>query len=82
MTLGRCLEALKCNQSAPAGAPARCIPFRESKITHIFKDALHGWGHLVLAVCVSPVAGAAAPRMHACAHTLHARSRAMPPRVT
>jgi hypothetical protein len=28
MVLGRCLEALKCNQSAPPGAPQRIIPFR------------------------------------------------------
>ncbi|KAF5827861.1 kinesin motor domain-containing protein, partial [Dunaliella salina] len=57
MVLGRCLEALKHNQAAAPGAPQRVIPFRESKITHLFKDVLHGWGHLVLSVCVSPVAG-------------------------
>lgn len=42
MTLGRCLEVLKANQSAPPGAAQRMIPFRESKITHLFKDVLHG----------------------------------------
>eukprot|EP00967_Tisochrysis_lutea_P127301 scaffold216279_cov20-Tisochrysis_lutea.AAC.2 len=28
MVLGRCLEALKCNQAAAPGAPQRVIPFR------------------------------------------------------
>lgn len=56
MCLGRCLEVLKANQAAPSGAPQRVLPYRESKITHLFKDALHGWGHLVLAVSASPSA--------------------------
>jgi hypothetical protein len=29
---------------------------RESKITHLFRDVLHGYGHLVLSVSVSPMA--------------------------
>ncbi len=47
MKLGRCLEALRWNQSNPNGIP-KVIPFRESKITHLFKDALCGWGHVVM----------------------------------
>jgi len=65
MTLGRCLEALRHNQQqrqtsraggAP-GAPAlRVVPYRESKVTHLFRDALHGYGRVVLSVNVSPCA--------------------------
>lgn len=32
------------------------MPYRESKVTHIFRDVLHGWGRLVLSVSVSPSA--------------------------
>jgi len=53
MTLGRCLEALRWNQQHP-NAEQRLVPYRESKVTHIFRDVLHGWGRLVLSVCVSP----------------------------
>jgi hypothetical protein len=57
MTLGRCLEALRWNQQhRNGGAPLRVVPYRESKVTHLFRDALHGWGHVVLSVNVSPCA--------------------------
>lgn len=68
MTLGRCLEALRWNQqqqhiaraasssSAAAPAPLRVVPYRESKVTHLFRDALHGYGHVVLSVNVAPCA--------------------------
>ena len=56
MTLGRCLEALRWNQQH-RGGPLRVVPYRESKVTHLFRDALHGWGQVVLSVNVSPVAG-------------------------
>ena len=55
MTLGRCLEALRWNQTHP-DAELRLVPYRESKITHLFRDALHGWGQILLSVNVSPVA--------------------------
>ncbi|PSC76545.1 Kinesin KIF19 [Micractinium conductrix] len=57
MTLGRCLEALRWNQQHRDKAPAslRVVPYRESKVTHLFRDALHGWGQVVLSVNVSPV---------------------------
>ena len=55
MTLGRCLEALRWNQTHLDSVP-RLVPYRESKITHLFRDALHGWGQILLSVNVSPVA--------------------------
>ncbi|KAL4444957.1 hypothetical protein ABPG77_004007 [Micractinium sp. CCAP 211/92] len=56
MTLGRCLEALRWNQQHKGGGNLRVVPYRESKVTHLFRDALHGWGQVVLSVNVSPVA--------------------------
>ena len=58
MTLGRCLEALRYNQQVKktgnlAKVPFKMIPYRESKVTHMFRDAFHGYGHIVLSVNVS-----------------------------
>ena len=52
MTLGRCLEALRLNQKNRT--TSQVIPYRESKVTHLFRDALHGYGNVVLSVNVSP----------------------------
>lgn len=56
MTLGRCFEALRYNQARPR-AERRLVPYRESKVTHLFRDAFHGRGALALLVCVSPAPG-------------------------
>eukprot|EP00793_Prasinoderma_coloniale_P003228 PRCOL_00005863-RA len=53
MTLGRCFEALRHNQARPR-SERRLVPYRESKVTHLFRDAFHGQGALALLVCVSP----------------------------
>ena len=74
MTLGRCLEALHWNQTHPGAAP-RLVPFRESKITHLFRDALHGWGRILLSVNVSP----AAQDYDETSHVLKVRPRSGPP---
>ncbi|KAA6416833.1 MAG: kinesin motor domain containing [Trebouxia sp. A1-2] len=55
MTLGRCLEALRWNQQHRAVEP-KLVPYRESKVTHLFRDVLHGWGQILLSVNVSPCA--------------------------
>lgn len=52
MTLGRCLEALRLNQKNKT--TTQMIPYRESKVTHLFRDALHGYGNVVLSVNLSP----------------------------
>eukprot|EP00854_Cymbomonas_tetramitiformis_P013911 gene13911-16443_t len=52
--LGRCLKALRWNQQHKESEP-RLLPYRESKVTHIFRDVLHGWGKILLVVNVSPV---------------------------
>ncbi|KAK9841114.1 hypothetical protein WJX74_000215 [Apatococcus lobatus] len=53
MTLGRCLETLRWNQQHASQEP-RLVPYRESKVTHIFRDVLHGWGQILLSVNISP----------------------------
>lgn len=45
MTLGHCLKAMR---------ERTVLPYREAKLTHIFKDALLGRGRLVMCVCVNP----------------------------
>lgn len=55
-TLGRCLQALRANSTAASSAHVRPVPYRECKLTHLFKDILHGEGALALLVCVSPLA--------------------------
>jgi hypothetical protein len=67
MALGRCLEALRANQAAAAAASQRAaaggaaaapaitvVPYRVSKLTHLFRDALHGQGRMALLVALSP----------------------------
>ena len=41
---------------AMSARPWRRVPYRESKITHLFKSALHGWGRIMLCVNVSAAA--------------------------
>jgi hypothetical protein len=43
MTLGRCLEALRWNQQHRGGA-LRVVPYRESKVTHLFRCVWGGGG--------------------------------------
>ena len=38
MTLGRCLEALRWNQQHKGGGNLRVVPYRESKVTHLFRQ--------------------------------------------
>ncbi|WIA16462.1 hypothetical protein OEZ85_013146 [Tetradesmus obliquus] len=56
MTLARCLEVLRYNQQHPGDE--KVIPYRESKITHLFKQVLHGNGRFVMVVNVSPASEA------------------------
>ncbi len=53
MQLGRCLEALRHNQMNPK-APQKNVPFRDSKLTMLFRDALCGFGHMVMICNVNP----------------------------
>lgn len=39
MTLGRCLEVLRWNQQHKGAPSLRVVPYRESKVTHLFRCA-------------------------------------------
>ncbi|XP_016991763.1 kinesin-like protein KIF23 [Drosophila rhopaloa] len=55
MTLRTCLEYLRENQLAAGnGLPPKKIPYRESKITHIFKSYFDGEGQVSMIVCINP----------------------------
>ncbi|XP_014280741.1 kinesin-like protein KIF23 [Halyomorpha halys] len=50
LTLRTCLEILKENQN---GAN-KMIPYRESRLTHLFKNYFDGQGQVTMIICVSP----------------------------
>ncbi|XP_032525649.2 kinesin-like protein KIF23 [Danaus plexippus] len=51
MTLRTCLEALRENQISNAN---NMVPYRESKITHLFKNFFEGEGQVRMVVCANP----------------------------
>lgn len=51
MTLRTCLEALRENQINGAN---NMVPYRESKITHLFKNFFEGEGQVRMIVCANP----------------------------
>ena len=60
MCLRSCLEMLRDNQMKGAN---RMVPYRESKLTHLFKSFFEGCGKVKMVVCVNP-------RAEDCAETL------------
>ncbi|OQR66674.1 kinesin protein KIF23-like [Tropilaelaps mercedesae] len=50
--LRKCLELLRENQTNPSAN--RNIPFRESKLTYLFKSFFEGRGRVKMVVCVNP----------------------------
>lgn len=53
MQLGRCLEAVRFNQLNPK-QPQRVVPFRDSKLTFLFRDVLTGHGSMAMICNVNP----------------------------
>lgn len=51
MTLRNCLEMLRENQANDCG---KIIPYRDSKLTHLFKNFFEGEGSIRMIVCVNP----------------------------
>ncbi|KOB71648.1 Kinesin-like protein KIF23 [Operophtera brumata] len=51
MTLRTCLEALRENQ---INGTNNMVPYRESKITHLFKNFFEGEGQVRMVVCANP----------------------------
>lgn len=52
LVLRQCFEKLRENQRTP-GAPAP-VPYRESKITHLFKNFFEGSGKVRMVICINP----------------------------
>ena len=51
MTLRSCLEILRENQSQGS---SKMVPYRDSKLTHLFKNYFDGEGRVRMIVCVNP----------------------------
>lgn len=52
MTLRQCLETLRRNQMT--AGPAAKVPYRDAKITHLFKNYFDGEGQVRMVVCINP----------------------------
>ena len=53
MVLRTCMETLRDNQTS---GTAKIVPYRDSKLTHLFKNYFDGEGKVCMTVCVSPTA--------------------------
>ncbi|CAG0882376.1 unnamed protein product [Darwinula stevensoni] len=53
LTLRTCLEVMRENQQMGS---SRVIPYRDSKVTHMFKTYFEGGGRVRMLVCISPEA--------------------------
>ena len=51
MTLRSCLEILRENQLQGTN---KMVPYRDSKLTHLFKNYFDGEGQVRMIVCVNP----------------------------
>lgn len=51
MTLRSCLEILRENQIQ---GTSKMVPYRDSKLTHLFKNYFDGEGQVRMIVCVNP----------------------------
>lgn len=58
MTLRTCIEALRENQKAvDAGSKIQIVPYRESRLTYLFKRHFEGEGKVRMIVCLNPSPG-------------------------
>lgn len=51
MTLRNCLEILRENNMTGS---SKKVPYRDSKLTHLFKNFFDGEGHVKMVVCINP----------------------------
>lgn len=56
MSLRTCIETLRDNQQATSTSSFRMVPYRDSRITHLFKNFFEGEGKVKMVVCVNPMA--------------------------
>ncbi|CCD72299.1 Kinesin-like protein [Caenorhabditis elegans] len=53
MTLRQCIEVLRRNQKS-SSQNLEQVPYRQSKLTHLFKNYLEGNGKIRMVICVNP----------------------------
>lgn len=51
MVLRTCIEVLRENQSQ---SQPKMVPYRDSKLTHLFKNYFDGEGKVRMIVCINP----------------------------
>jgi len=51
MTLRNCIEVLRDNQSSGG---TKAVPYRDSRVTHLFRNYFEGEGKVKMVVCVNP----------------------------
>lgn len=51
MTLRTCLEILRENQQTRAN---KIVPYRDARLTHLFKNYFDGEGAIHMIICVNP----------------------------
>lgn len=57
MTLRSCIETLRENQkSQESGGNSKMVPYRDSKLTHLYKNYFDGDGKVRMIVCLNPSA--------------------------
>ena len=54
MTLRSCIEVLRANQKNVDGVSRMVVPYRDSKLTHLFRNYFDGEGRLRMVVCLNP----------------------------
>jgi len=54
MTLRNCIEVLRENQTSGGN---KAVPYRDSKVTHLFRNYFEGEGKVKMVVCVNPRPG-------------------------
>lgn len=54
MVLRQCIDVLRRNQKCPASSLPEQVPYRQSKLTHLFKNYLEGNGKIRMVICVNP----------------------------
>ncbi|KAL3312650.1 Kinesin-like protein kif23 [Cichlidogyrus casuarinus] len=55
MNLRKCIQALRANQLSPGRSSRQIVPFRDSKLTHLFKNFFEGDGSVRMVICLRPV---------------------------
>ncbi|CAI2352078.1 unnamed protein product [Caenorhabditis sp. 36 PRJEB53466] len=54
MVLRQCIDVLRRNQKSSGAAYPEQVPYREQKLTHLFKNYLEGNGQIRMVICVNP----------------------------